>query len=91
MANSINAIEKAKAKFKNETDFEFTDITCEEFREYHFPNGESLMIEDPVYLCMLETGENLLYTASGKCYKIRPSLSWYRVWKARAGCAHFVK
>lgn len=84
-------IDIAKARFINESGVEFDDITCKTFLRYNFPNGQSIEIQDPVYMATLPTGENLVYDAEEISYKIRPSKSWWKTWGTRTGCANFVK
>ena len=83
-------IRKKMATFNNATNLNFMDVTCKEYLNYNFPNGQSLKINSPIYMCILDTGVNLVWDESGMSYKIKPSIGWWKSWETRKGCAHFV-
>lgn len=77
--------------FINKSNLKFTDISSEQEREYIFPNGNKLFIENPLYLNVSPTGGHRLYTKDGWCYYIQPREGWAIKWKSREGKPHFVK
>ena len=82
---------KANEGFINETALEFNDISSEKHREYGFPNGTVLKIEDPLYLNVSPSGGHRLYSDDGYCWYIQPREGWYVKWQVRKGSPSFVK
>lgn len=80
-----------KDQFRNATKFEFTDISSEQYREYTFECGETVRIEDPLYLHVKsDSGSHRVFDASGKSYRISPSFISI-TWEAKPDEPHFVK
>lgn len=90
--------------FINESALDFTDISSERERVYTFPNGETLRIENPLYLNVSASGGHRLYAedsvlsilgcrfrTQGVCYYVQPKEGWYITWKVRLGRPSFVK
>jgi len=77
--------------FINETDLKFDDISSEKEREYIFPNGNKLLIGNPLYLNVSKSGGHRLYTEDGWCYYVQPKEGWAIRWKVKAGKPSFVK
>jgi hypothetical protein len=80
-----------KYAFNNQSGLEFTDISSKDSRDYHFPNGKTLFISEPLYLNVSKTGGHRIFDAAGYCYYIQPREGWYIRWKPREGYPHFVK
>lgn len=77
--------------FINEIGLAFTDISSESEREYHFPSGQRLFIDKPLYLHVSKSGGHRLYAEDGYCYYIQPKEGWWIKWKVREGKPSFVK
>lgn len=86
ITSEIN-LEKA---FKNESNNVFTDISSEEYREYHFSGGELIRIDQPLKLNVSPSGGHRLYDASGVSHYI-PKGWKHLKWKAWPGLPNFVK
>ena len=78
-------------EFINDSNLEFKDISNEKFREYNFPNGESLKIKKPLYLNVSSTGGHRVFSSDGLSWYIQPKEGWYIKWKAFDGKQNFVK
>lgn len=91
MAHVVVKSKLTKEEFINESGLEFKDISSESFREYHFPNGERLFIDAPLFLHASASGGHRLFDAYGVSYYIQPSQGWYIRWQAGEGKPHFVK
>jgi hypothetical protein len=77
-------------EFKNATDLEFTDISSEQWREYHFLGGEIVRIEAPLRLNVSESQGHRIFDADGVSHYIPPS--WIHLkWKVKDGAPNFVK
>jgi len=75
--------------FNNKSGLEFVDISSEEWREYKFV-GETIRIEEPLWLNVSKSGGHRLFDAFGISHYI-PS-GWKGLkWKAKEGQPHFVK
>lgn len=78
-------------EFKNESGLVFTNICSEEFREYHFPKGESIRINNPTHLNVSASGGHRVFSSeNGMSYYI-PKGWILLAWKAKEGCPNFVK
>lgn len=77
-------------EFKNNSGLEFSDISSEEFREYLFGGGSVVRIDKPVMLNVSTSGGHRLFDESGLSHYI-PSGWIHLKWKAKDGCANFVK
>lgn len=49
----------------NATDMTFTDISVEASREYTFPGGEKVIVENPTHLHVSASGGHRIATAQG--------------------------
>ncbi len=78
-----------KLEFKNESGFNFKDISAETGREYQFPNGETLTIQNPLYLHVSKSGGHRLFDAQGTSWYIQPFEGWSINWKVKEGKANF--
>lgn len=77
--------------FRNETDLEFIDISSEKYREYTFPNGTKVRIEQPLFLHVKEdSGSHRIWDAQGRSHRISPDFLKIS-WEAKDGEPHFVK
>jgi len=77
--------------FINESNLNFNDISSENEREYNFPNGNKLLIMNPLYLNVSKSGGHRLYCEKGYCYYVQPKEGWWIKWKVREGKPSFVK
>lgn len=75
-------------KLRNQSEYEFTDISSEQWREYDF-NGVHVQIEDPQYLAVSDNGHRIL-DASGISHYVGFD-GFYFKWQAEADEPHFVK
>ncbi|MBD3260649.1 MAG: hypothetical protein GF334_03060 [Candidatus Altiarchaeales archaeon] len=79
----------AEIKLRNGTDHEFTDISSETFRVYHFPGGETVQIFSPQYLNVGRSGHRVL---DGFGYSHFIPKGWTRLtWKVKEDQPHFVR
>ena len=75
-------------QFINATKLRFINISFELFREYVYPNGAKLRIENPIRLSV-ERNIHRVTDASGLNYYITPG--WLSiVWKSRPGTPNFI-
>ena len=75
--------------FLNLSRFRFIDISSELFREYIYPNGSKLTINNPLKLSVAKNNAHRLFDSSGLSYYIPPN--WISiVWKARPGAPNFI-
>ena len=76
-------------EFVNASRFRFIDITSELFREYIYPNGAKIRIENPIKLSVAQNNAHRLFDMNGLSYYIPPG--WISiVWKARPGAPNFI-
>jgi hypothetical protein len=80
----------AEMKLTNNTDLVFTDISSEIYREYNFPNGTKMRIEDPMYL-NVNNGGHRVKDMQGNCYYINIKDSWWITWQSYSDKPDFVK
>jgi hypothetical protein len=79
--------EEKKSEFFNDSDYEFVDISSEEFRQYAFENS-TIEIVEPVLLSVSESGAHRIFDAEGVSHYISPG--WLAIsWKAKPGRPHF--
>jgi hypothetical protein len=79
----------SKEDFINESGLEFTDISSEKFRRYVYPDGQDLVIDQPLFLHVSKSGHRV-FNAHGQSFFI--PLGWrFIVWEAKEGEPHFVK
>ncbi len=75
-------------KTTDDPKIKFNDISMEEWREYHFPDGTVVRIEAPLALNVSKSGGHRIQTTSGVSEYIPPG--WRRLrWKSREGHAAF--
>lgn len=77
-------------EFKNATDLEFTDISSELWREYHFLGGEMVRIDAPLKLHVSESRGHRIFDAAGVSHYV--PAGWIHLkWKVKEGAPSFVK
>ena len=77
-------------KFKNESTFDFTDISSEEYRIYEFNNGKTVMITEPLKLSVSKSGGHRIYDNAGISHYI-PQGWLHLSWRSKPGKPNFVK
>jgi hypothetical protein len=75
--------------FINRTQFDFTDISSEAWREYQFQGGQIVRIDRPFRLHVSDDGGHRVFDEHGVSHYI-PSGWIHLSWKAREGEPHFV-
>lgn len=76
-------------EFDNQSSNKFTDISSEQYREYIFPNGDKVRVDQPLQLSVSTSGHRL-FDAAGVSHYIPKG--WIQLsWKAKDGQPHFVK
>ncbi len=83
----------ADIDLRNKTKLEFTDISTETYRTYHFvKDGEtfSVCINKPQYLNVSRGGGHRILDEHGLSHYV-PKGWHHLLWKAKDGEAHFVK
>ena len=76
-------------EFKNETTYEFNDISTEKWRKYKFIDGSVVKIKNPLKLHVSENGHRV-FDVSGISHYV--PLGWIHLsWKTKEGQAHFVQ
>jgi hypothetical protein len=75
-------------EFRNETEFQFVDISSEGWREYIFSDGASVRIDEPLKLHVGDTGHRV-FDKSGVSHYIPESWVHLR-WRAKDGEPNFV-
>ena len=91
MGDTIHTTDKVK--FINATDYKFTDITGEVYREYTYISESGtktiLRFERPALLHVSESGGHRLFTSDGKSHYIKNG--WVSVsWETFEGLPNFV-
>lgn len=88
--NAVYAQEEREGKvFKNNTDLKFTDISSEVYREYKFPGGDVVRIDNPVKLNVSKNGHRVWDQQLVSHYIPQ---GWIHLhWKVKVGSPHFVK
>lgn len=80
----------AEIKLRNESKFEFTDISSEKSRTYRFPNDEIILINEPQYLNVSRSGGHRIVNSHGVSFYIPKG--WILLsWEAKENSPHFVK
>jgi hypothetical protein len=77
-------------EFKNESPFDFTDISSEEYRIYEFNNGKTVMITEPLKLSVSKSGGHRIYDNAGISHYI-PQGWLHLSWRSKPGKPNFVK
>lgn len=78
-------------ELRNESQYEFIDISSEEYRIYSFPGNSAdiITINEPQYLAVSENGHRILDNTGASHYVPK---GWILLsWKAKEGKPHFVK
>jgi len=76
-------------QFINLSKFRFINISSELFREYLYPNGAKIRINDPLRLSVSENNAHRAFDSNGLSYYIPPG--WIGIiWKARPGAPNFI-
>ena len=79
-----------ETKFINQSTFEFTDISSEQYRIYEFSNGKTVMISEPLKLSVSKSGGHRIFDNSGISHYIPQG--WIHIsWRAKDGQPNFVK
>jgi hypothetical protein len=77
-------------ELRNESGLAFTDITSECWREYIYPDGHVIRIEEPEALNVSKSGGHRLLDGEGISHYI-PKGWRHLKWKVAEGAPHFVK
>lgn len=81
--------QKAVPVFKNGTELMFTDISSERYREYIFPNGSVVRIDNPLQLNVSKNGHRV-FDGQGVSHYIQQG--WIHLkWEVKLGQPNFVK
>ena len=83
-------MEKKVPEFINGSSLKFNDISAETFREYQFPNGNKLLIKNPLFLNVSASGGHRLFDAQGTAWYVQPKEGWSIHWKVGEGKANFL-
>lgn len=76
--------------FKNESGLDFTDISSESVRRYHYKGGEVIEIAGPLMLNVSRSGGHRIFDENGVSSYIPKG--WIRLsWVSKNGKPHFVK
>jgi hypothetical protein len=90
LAKNVAERGKMSTNFVNESGLEFTDISSELRREYTFPSGTIVAIENPTHLNVSESGGHRIFDALGASHYIPKG--WIHLqWWAFPGKPNFVK
>lgn len=78
---------------RNETEYKFTDISSEKWRQYRFPSddveGNLVFIADPIALHVSRSGGHRVLDAHGVSHYVPKG--WIELsWEAREDQPHFV-
>lgn len=76
-------------EFRNESGLEFVDISSEAWREYQFPGGIVVRIEQPLKLHVSADNGHRLFDASGISHYVPPTWIHLR-WRSKDGQPNFV-
>jgi len=75
-------------KFRHTTDYDWKDISTEEFRAYIFPGGCTVYIYNPLKLHVSESGGHRIFDNEEICHYIPPK--WIHLyWIVKEGRPHF--
>ncbi len=76
-------------ELRNETEHEFTDISSEYWRRYTFASGVLVVIENPQWLHVAESGGHRILDLAGFCHYI--PYGWVHLqWQPKDDAPHFV-
>jgi hypothetical protein len=73
--------------FRNDSGYEFVDVSNMQVLEYHFTN-RILRIDEPWYLYISESGGHRVFSKRGRCLYIPTGWLWSE-WKAHDDKPHF--
>lgn len=79
----------ADIELRNATKYEFTDISSEKSRIYHFPGDERVVIDAPQFLNTGRSGHRVV-DGEGNSHFV-PKGWLHLTWKVKDGEPHFVK
>lgn len=80
----------AEIELINTSKHVFTDISSEDFREYHYLIGDiTIRIKRPQWLAVSESGGHRVLDGDGVSYYIKDGWD-YITWKVGKGLPHFV-
>ncbi len=75
--------------FYNRSGLDFTDISSELWREYNYPDGQTVRVPYPAWLHANVNGHRIMQ-ANGQCHYV--ASGWrHLTWLPRDGAPHFVK
>lgn len=84
--NQMNEM-KAIPQFSHDTDFEFKDISSEEYREYVFPHG-TVRINSPLKLAITPRNSHRVFDMDGVSHII--PAGWLELrWQVKPGSPNF--
>lgn len=76
--------------FRNESTLKFSDISSEEWREYHFESGTVVRIVSPLRLNVSASGGHRIFDAQGESHYV--PAGWIHLkWQAKSDAPHFVR
>ena len=76
--------------FKNESGLDFTDISTEAIRRYHYRRDDTVTILSPLMLNVSRSGGHRIFDANGVSHYIPKG--WIQLtWVVKAGEPNFVK
>jgi len=76
----------------NETQFDFMDISSEQYREYVNDRGEVwYRVEHPQWLAVSDSGGHRILDEAGVCHYVQPEKCFAIRWKVYADMPHFVR
>jgi len=86
----MTAATTAERDFVNASDLAFDDVSSEQWREYHFADGNRIRIENPLKLNVSASGGHRLYDAQGRSHYI--PTGWIHLeWETKPGQPNFVR
>ena len=89
-ANYLSVSKLTADDFRNESGLDFTDISTESVRRYHYKGGETVEIPGPLMLNVSRSGGHRIFDENGVSHYIPKG--WIHLsWVAKPGSAHFVK
>ena len=75
--------------FRNRSGLKFTDISSEKERCYHFPNGQTYKIKNPLRLHVSHNGGHRVFDGT-QCHYVHPKEGWAICWTVKQRAQHFV-
>jgi hypothetical protein len=74
----------------NQSNYQFTDISSEQFRVYVFERGAEIKIDAPTHLSVSKSGGHRLFDSNGVSHYI-PAGWIHLYWVSKDGQPNFVK